>query len=302
MFTSSRFLVAALAGSLCALATAGADDAPEKSSKPVDKGQRLFTAGHSLHHFITSPLQNVAQLAGIKEHTPVGYWPTGNYLQYWKEPDDKHKLKQALRDGKVDVLTLIAMDHRRPDKGIDEFTKFALEHNPNIRITVQAAWLNYDEVPAKGSPASVDRDARTIEELRKNHADYFKIVADHVRAVNKQHGKQVLFLVPVGQATLALREKIAANQAPGLKKQADLFRDTIGHAREPLQMLTVYCHFAVIYRRSPVGLPLPNLLKQAKNPDWDEKMDRMLQELAWETVIQEPLSGVKGAAADFKGR
>ena len=58
-------------------------------------------------------------------------------------------------------------------------------------------------------------------------------------------------------------------------------------------MLTAYCHFAVIYKRSPVGLPMPAVLKNAKNPNWDEKLNTLLQELAWEAVTAHPLSGVK---------
>jgi hypothetical protein len=91
---------------------------------------------------------------------------------------------------------------------------------------------------------------------------------NHVRALNEALGKQVIFVVPVGQAVIALREKIIAGQAPGLKKQADLFTDAIGHAHPPLQVLAAYCHFAVIYRRGPVGLPLPALLEKANNPNW----------------------------------
>ena len=107
-------------------------------------------------------------------------------------------------------------------------------------------------------------------------------------------GKPVVFVVPVGQAVLGLREKIIAGQAPGLKTQDDLFTDAIGHARPPLQALAAYCHFAVIYRRSPVGLPLPAALEKAKVPE-AEKLNRLLQELAWEAVRQHPLSGVEAA-------
>jgi hypothetical protein len=38
---------------------------------------------------------------------------------------------------------------------------------------------------------------------------------------------------------------------------------------------------------------MPTLLKQAKNPAWDENLNRLLQELAWDAVLKEPLSGVK---------
>jgi hypothetical protein len=37
-------------------------------------------------------------------------------------------------------------------------------------------------------------------------------------------------------------------------------------------------------------LPLPAALK--KKPEWDDKLNRLLEELAWEAVIHHPISGV----------
>jgi hypothetical protein len=130
--------------------------------------------------------------------------------------------------------------------------------------------------------------------LRKRHAPYFKNIDNYLRTLNKKYGKTVLYVVPVGQAIIALREKIIAGQAPGLKTQADLFIDPVGHPTPPLQALVSYCHFAVTYRRSPVGLPVPSRLANwAGSPEISAKLNRLLQELAWEAAIQHPLSGLR---------
>src|SRR5260370_26800030 len=112
------------------------------------------------------------------------------------------------------------------------------------------------------------------------------------RDVNKMYGKQGWLVVPVGQAVIALREKIIAGKAPGLKTQNDLFTDAIGHAKPPLQALAAYCHFAVIYKHSPVGLPIPAVLAKSNVPEAKE-LNQLLQELAWDAVTKHPLSGVK---------
>jgi hypothetical protein len=145
----------------------------------------------------------------------------------------------------------------------------------------------------KQRPAKVDHNTPTGPELRKLHEAYFRDMDDHVRNLNKKFGKEAVFVVPVGQAVIALREKIIAGQAPGLKMQEDLFTDAIGHAKPPLQVLVAYCHYAVIYRRSPVGLPLPAILAKAGDRDENDKLNRLLQELAWDAVTRHPLSGVK---------
>jgi enterochelin esterase-like enzyme len=64
--------------------------------------------------------------------------------------------------------------------------------------------------------------------------------------------------------------------------------------------LNAYLHFAVLYKQSPVGLPMPSNLKNAKKADWDEKMNRKLQELAWELVSHYPPSGVTANANETK--
>jgi hypothetical protein len=74
-----------------------------------------------------------------------------------------------------------------------------------------------------------------------------------------------------------------------------LFADPIGHGTAPLAALVAYCHFAVIYHRSPVGLPVPGILKNANHPEWNADLNRLLQEVAWEAVTHHPLSGVRAA-------
>jgi hypothetical protein len=267
---------------------------PDNLAEPITQGQRVFTCGHSFHVFVPGILTDLAKKADIKDHVQVGMSSIGGsrVIQHWDVPEEKHKAKEALKTGKIDVLTLSPIF--LPDAGIENFTKLALEHNKDIRIVVQPIWLRWDIYePTTKRPDKVDHDAITIEELRKRHEPYFKEMDEHIRELNKKQGKTVLYVVPVAQAVIALREKIIAGQAPGLKKQEDLFTDALGHGKPPLQLLVAYCNYAVIYRRSPVGLPVPNVLKQSKLGDDEEKLNHLLQELAWQAVVQHPLSGLQ---------
>jgi hypothetical protein len=271
---------------------AGAED--KKLAEPIAQGQRVFTCGHSFHVFVPGIVADLAKKADIKDHVQVGMSSIGGsrIIQHWDVAEEKNKAKEALKTGKVDVLTLSPIF--LPDPGIENFTKLALEHNKDIRIVVQPIWLRWDIYePTTKRPDKVDHDAITGDELRKRHEPYFKSMDEYIRDQNKKLGKTVLYEVPVAQAVIALREKIIAGQAPGLKKQEDLFSDALGHGKAPLQLIVAYCNYAVIYRRSPVGLPVPAVLKQSKLGDDEEKLNRLLQELAWEAVIQHPLSGIQ---------
>jgi len=60
-------------------------------------------------------------------------------------------------------------------------------------------------------------------------------------------------------------------------------------AKPALSVLMGYLHFAVIYRKNPVGLPAPKALKI----DGDvNALNQLLQEIAWDAVTHHPLSGV----------
>lgn len=272
---------------------AGQEKTNEKLAEPITKGQRIFTCGHSFHVWVPGIVAELAKKAQIPNHTQVGLSSIGGsrVIQHWDIADKDNKAKEALKSGKVDVLTLSPIF--LPDPGIEKFTDLAVEHNKDIRICVQPIWLRWDIYePTTKRPEKVDHNAITAEELRKRHAVYFKQIDEHIQELNKKQGKTVLYIVPAPQAVIALREKIIDGKAPGLKTQEALFTDPLGHGTPPLQALVAYCNYAVIYRRCPVGLPVPEILKKAKLGDQEEKLNLLLQELAWEAVTQHPLSGV----------
>ena len=103
----------------------------------------------------------------------------------------------------------------------------------------------------------------------------------------------MVYVVPVAYAVAALREKVAEGKAPGIARQSELFRDDRGHGKPAIYLLAAYCNYAIIYGRSPVGLPVPASLKGQVKPEYQEKLNRLLQEIAWEVVTNEPLTGVK---------
>jgi hypothetical protein len=278
------------------LALAPMRAADPKPTEPITKGQRVFTCGHSFHVFVPDIVNDLAKKAETTGHKQVGLSSIGGsrVIQHWDVPEEKNKAKEQLKTGKVDVLTLSPIF--LPDDGIEKFTNLAFEHNKDIRICLQPVWLPWDTYALNGKqPEKVDHNAITIEELRKRHAPYFKSIDEFVEAQNKRLGKTVLYVVPAPHAILALRETIIDGKAPGLKVQEDLFTDPLGHGTAPLRVLVGYCNFAVIYWRTPVGLPVPAALKQAKLGDNEEKLNRLLQELAWDAVTKHPLSGVRAA-------
>ena len=256
------------------------------------KGTRVFVCAHSFMIFTAALLPPMAKDAEVA-YVNAGQQMIGGSktLQHWELPDDKNKAKAALREGKVDVLTL--SPHKMiPDVGIDNFTKLGLEKNPKIRVLIQASWPARDGV--EGEFKNAMRDNATVESVRemskRHHSDWISKLEKQVRDLNTSVGSETAYIVPVCDAVSALREKIAEGTAPGLKKQTDLFRDDLGHPQAPLAMLVTYCHFCAIYHRSPVGLPVPSALSSLPEAN---SMNLLLQQIAWDAVSKYPMSGVK---------
>lgn len=281
--------------SLCALAIGGSFT--HAADQPA--GQRVFVCGHSFHIFIAGPLGQMAKAGGIEGYKDAGRQMLGGsrVQQHWDLPDDKNTLKKALRAGEVDVLTC-SPHLKLPDEGIDKFTALLLEHNPNGRVYIQASWYPYDLAGKNNQNFKNDeRDKADLAAIRKGYEPFYTGLCDQTQAINKQYEEKykrpVAFLVPVGHAVYVLRDQVAAGKVPGIARQSELFTDPIGHARPALGILVTYCYYAAIYNKSPIGLPLPKELADPTDAERADKLNRVLQDIAWDAVTAEPLSGVK---------
>jgi hypothetical protein len=259
-------------------APALADDAP----KPA--GQRVFYTGHSFHMFVPPRVEQMVKSAGIEGHKLVGTQGIGGsrVIQHWDLDEGKNKAKPALASGEVDVFTMAA--HLAiPDEGIAKFTQLGLEHNPKLRLFVQASWYPFDRPGDKRITNNVQRDEAKVADLQAAIDDWRTKLEAQVDELNKQHGKTAVFIVPVGDAVVKLRGLVAGGKYPGVAKQSELFTDPIGHGGAHIQTLASYCNFAAIYRMSPEGHNLAGLT---------DEQNAILQRIAWETVSPYRYAGV----------
>ncbi|MEI6232904.1 MAG: hypothetical protein WCT04_07625 [Planctomycetota bacterium] len=271
--------------------------AVESASVPPH-GKRVFYASHSLMWYVPEPLGELAAAGGIKDHKLAGLQKIGasRTLQHWNLPDAQNEAKKALKTGEVDVLVMSPIQF--PDEGVESFVKLGLQHNPNMRFVVQLSWGGGDtdnqDFP-KGAWSNVDRN-KTPDQLKKLYERNIHAGEAQADTINRKYGqgRQILFLVPSAQALVALRTRIFNKQMPGVNTQGELFVDA-AHPSPPLEAFNSYLHYVVLYGQTPVGLPMPGMLKNAKHEAWDEKLNRSLQELAWETVINYSYSGVAAA-------
>ena len=157
----ATFLLATLC--LTALITRADDLQP-----PITVGQRVATCGHSFHVFTYRQVAEMAMAAGLK-HELAGLSSIGGstVIKHWAVPEEKSAVKQVLKAGKADVLTLSPI--WLPDEAIEQFVKLGIEYNPALRITVQEYWMpndEYEPVYPLQTKKKVDHNATDLAKLR----------------------------------------------------------------------------------------------------------------------------------------
>lgn len=259
---------------------------------PPADSQRVFICTHSFMTFIAKLLPPMAK-AGEVGYVQVGHQMLGGsqVIEHWNLTNDK--AKPALQEARVDTL-ILSPTVQVPDAGIDRYTRLGLAANPRLRVLVQASWPAHDDafnttgaarVQHARSFRNTDRnqlDAAGIERMRTAmRVGWGAILSTQVAALNDAVGQEAVRIVPVYEAVLSLRQAIVAGNVPGISSQSSLFADDLGHPTVPLMVLVAYCHYTALYRRTPVGLPVPTELAGFGS---QVELNRILQQTAWAAI------------------
>jgi hypothetical protein len=293
------------------------------SSKPIAQGQKYVMATHSFNVFIgptrgrepnaetkPGPLAALAAERGKTGHENLAVQMIGGStpMQHWNQgngDDSKNIAKVALNKGGVDVFTM-SPNAVMPEQGIDLFGDLVIKTNPNARILVQNSWSAWDgngTTPSVGGTgrsdfSNEDHNKATVEQLDQWLAafsakdGYTERMRTQLMGINKRAGRDMAYVVPSAMAVYTLRKEIVKGTVPGIGKQSEVFRDGMGHPNTPLINLVTYVWYATMYRESPVGLKALIEPSDANSA----KRELMLQQIAWNAVVAEPMSGVKGKA------
>ena len=294
------------------------------NAEPIKKGQKFVMATHSFNVFIgtirsrdpeaadvPTPMAQIAAERGKIGHEALAVQMIGGStpMQHWQQGggnDSQNIAKAALRNGGVDVFTM-SPNAVMPEPAIDLFGDLVIETNPNARILVQSSWGAWDgngstvrgadgERPERPTFTNEDHDKATIETLDgliaslDSKGGYLERLRTQLEGINKRAGKQITYVVPSSKAVYNFRKEIIKGNVPGIEKQSDIFRDGLGHLTQPGVNLVSYVWFAAMYHESPVGL---KSLIDPNDPTSAER-EALMQKIAWDVVLAEPMSGVKG--------
>lgn len=236
--------------------------APRTVLEPPNRLGAIYHLGHSLVGRDMPAM--LAQFGGHAYASQLGWgtplqthWNDGDALPGYElhaEGRPAIPARQALTTEPFDVLVMTEMVEIRDalryfdsPRWVAEWAALARQGNPEIRVYLYETWHNLDD--PDGWLERIDADLETHWLGR--------VIAP--AEVSGSSGE--IFLIPGGQAMAAVARAAEAGELPGLSSREDLFArtedgglDTI-HINDLGAYVVALTHWAVIWQRSPIGLP-----------------------------------------------
>jgi len=258
-------------------------------------GLRIVATGHSWMRPGFGTLPKIAEAAGLQQHLRVNsrggelgaarmMWEFENGILSSSEANPV--CMAAITTGKWDVMMWGSYSNDRPEYYFG-WIDFCLKFNPKMEFYVFNGWPQWADGFGEG-----DREPR-IENYRARARATDKSVTKQIASIDKRFPNKV-HVLPTNEAMLAALELYFQGKLPGVKglnrkvdgKSPSIWSDG-GHLGEGMAWLEGYVFYATLYRKSP------ELIKgQPRQSVVHEELDAIFRKIAWQAVINNPLSDV----------
>lgn len=263
---------------------------------------RVFHLGHSLVGRDMPAM--LAQLApvGHEYGSQLGWGAT--LRSHWLGADEvpgfaeenahpAHRpAREAIEGGSYDAVVLTEMVEIRDaikwhgsGNYLAEWARLARAARSDIRVYLYETWHRLDD------------EAGWLERI---DADAIPLWQDEVmRRAMGADGVGVIYRIPGGAALAAVARAAEAGELRGVSGREDLFARTAEgdvdqiHAGDLGNYVVALAHYAVLYHRSPEGLPVQVLRADGSSAQaFEPEAAARAQQLVWQVVSGDPLTGV----------
>lgn len=275
-------------------------------ANPISMPQRPLRVYHLGHSLVGRDIPAMlAQLAGtghqydsqlgwgtsLREHwdpkLPINGFETENAHPHFRPADE------AIGSGEYDAVILTemvdlrdAIRYHKSSKYLSKWASLARASSADAQVFLYETWPRLDD--PDGWLPRVNADLSTLWEQ--------KVLLPDIRTAPTRP----IHIIPAGQVMARLVEHIdAKGGVPGLARREDLFARTDTGEVDPIHLsdlgnyLVALTHYAVLYQRSPVGLP--HALDRADGTPANSPTvatARLMQETVWATVTAYPKTGI----------
>ena len=295
------FLIACATDSLAEEPKTNTPDGPDRIGQRArgDGVVRTFHIGNSLTDTVDGWLAPMAQSAGRTLEFHRFTIPGAPTDWLWDHPGggfgDSRYAEAFTALAPIDHL--VTQPFAGHDRSIENeaeysgrFFDLCRRHSPEARLWLYAQWPgkrfddNWSRARGSASPLGL-KPAPTWQDGAANQRAYVAAVRDRLDAA---HAGRAVRIVPAGSALAALKTRIEAGRVPGMR---DFFAATFAddlHLNAQGRYLVALVHYACIFGESPADRV--GALTTGLTPD----QARIFQEIAWETVRDDPWAGIAG--------
>ena len=251
--------------------------------------------------FRTFPV--ITRAAGFQQPplvTHTGGGMTGSARYKWEQENGifqfdgkpQPKLLANIANAKWDAMLWGPYYQDRPEY-YSGWIDFCLKYNPQMKFYLSDAWPQLDQLD-KRPKSDKEFTAAIVRSMgEEKHATYVSIVGE----LNEKYPDKV-YVMPTCEAMVLAAEHFHRGELPGVegvhtlvgKKQRSLWRDQIGHLGPGFDRLEGYVFYATIYRKSPALIDEDPFGGSRGYPSRD--LDQVFRKIAWQAVVNNPLSGV----------
>ena len=278
--------------------------------KPEDGGLRIVATGHSFMMPGFKALPGITRLAGFEQpflaHTGGGM--TGSARYKWEEEngifqfdsEPKPKLLASIANAEWDAMMWGPYFNDKPEY-YSCWIDFCLKYHPNMAFYLSDAWPSIQELE-KTPQSEAELTHELFSQLDKHkYAQYGQIMT----TLNTKYPGKV-FVLPTSAAMVLAVKHYHRGELPGVegihraigKKERSLWVDPLGHIGPGFDRLEGYVFYATLYGKSPELLKVDASLSSKPDAFPSRALDKVFRKIAWQAVINNPLSGVTDKDGD----
>lgn len=222
--------------------------------------ENVLYIGHSFGRPFAKLVEEYAHTAGIKKHAQYIEFSggeSGSPALLWEDAEHRANIKAFLDTGEIDVLIMICcspefIETLDTDQAIWNFTDYAVEMNPDVRIGLAMPWKDY---PAEYENASEYAANSTLDiwPYWGNLSDDLSADYPGTDVFTFHHGAVMYELRAMfedGEIDDDVRQMTGA-------KTSSIFTDAKGHAGYIAEDTGVYVWLNAIHGIDPMDMPRP---------------------------------------------
>ena len=283
--------------------------------KSEDGVLRVVGTGHSFMQPGYRTLPHICEAAGFTQplHTHTGGGMTGSVRYKWEQENGifgfdrkpKPKLLPAIANAGWDAMMWGPYSQDQPEY-YTCWIDYCLKYNPDMKFYLSDAWIRL--WPFEGGKPPRDESEYTPEFLTNLEAEKHEPFKAFITKMQEDYPDKV-FIIPTSLAVTKAAVLQVKGELPGVEslhkmvtgEDRSIWRDHRGHLGPGFDRLEGYVFYSTLYQKSPELIENGINFAGGQQDYPCDELDQVFRKLAWQAVIENPLSGVVDSDGDGIG-